>query len=88
MERTWLCRKERADASILITSPCARDVEAVERLHRRGGLALGGAEGGEVVMADQRLRRVVHGLGVERMQHVPDAVALERERARARSTMR
>ena len=35
-------------------------------------------------MADKRLRRVMHGGGVERMQHMPGAIAVERERAAAR----
>ena len=39
-------------------------------------------------MADQALRRIVHGLGVEGAEHAPGAVALERERAALRSMMR
>ena len=42
-------------------------------------LALGGAEGGEVVLADQPLRGRVHRLGVERPRHPPGAAALERQ---------
>ena len=61
IERTWLCRNERALARTTTSSPSRDDVEAVERLHRRLRLALGGAEGGEVVLADERLRRRVHG---------------------------
>ena len=57
-----------------ISSPSRVDVQPVERLDRRLGLAFGGAEGGEVVLADQRLRGRVHGVGVERLRDVPDAV--------------
>ena len=78
MERTWLCRKERAEASTLMISPWREAVERVERLYRQLRLAFGGAEGGEVVMADEDLRRLVHGLGVERAEHAPGALAFER----------
>ena len=57
----------------------ARDVELVERLDRRFRLAFGGAEGGEIVLADQALRGRVHGRGIERPRHAPGAAALERE---------
>ena len=57
----------------------ARHVEPVERLHRRFGLAFGGAEGREVVLADQPLRRRVHGVDIERARHPPGAVAIERK---------
>jgi hypothetical protein len=43
----------------------AADVEAVERLDRALRLALGGAEGREVVAADQALRGFVHCIGIE-----------------------
>ena len=32
-------------------------------------------------MADEDLRRLVHGLGIERAEHAPGAHAFERERA-------
>src|SRR6185437_13345608 len=57
----------------------AQNGEAIERLHRRLGLAFGGTEGGEIVPADQALRRLVHGGGIERARHAPDAVGLERQ---------
>jgi hypothetical protein len=43
----------------------SRHIEPVERLDRRLRLALGRAEGCEIVMADQHLRGLVHGLCVE-----------------------
>ena len=57
----------------------ARNIETIERLHRRFGLALGGAEGREVVAADKPLRRDVHGLRIERARHAPGAIVLKRE---------
>ena len=53
------------------------DGEGVERLFRRLGLAFGGAEGGEVVMADKHLRRLVHSLRVEGTEHAPGALTLQ-----------
>ncbi len=58
----------------------AADVEPVERLDRRLRLALGGAEGREVVVADQGLRRGLHRLGVEGVDDMPDPAALEHRR--------
>ena len=57
----------------------ARHVEPIERLHRRLRLAFGDAEGREIVLADQPLRRRVHRLGIERARHAPGARALQRE---------
>ena len=65
----------------------ARDVEQVEGFHRRFGLAFGGAEGGEVVPADQLLRGGVHRVGIERTRHAPGAV-LSSARSARRLTMR
>ena len=70
------------------SSPCALDVEPVERLHRRIGLAFGGAEGGEVVLADQPLRGGVHRRGIERARHAPGAAARRASRSARRLTMR
>ena len=56
-----------------------RNVEPVERLHRRLGLALGRAERGEVVLAGEPLRRHVHGRDVERTRHPPGAQPVKRE---------
>ena len=61
------------------SSPSRDDVELVERLHRRLGLTFGVAEGREVVLADQPLRRLVHGVAVERPRHAPDLADVERE---------
>src|SRR5258707_277093 len=55
------------------------DVEAVERLDRRFGLALGGTEGGEVVPSDKALRRPMHRRRIERARDAPGALAVERE---------
>jgi hypothetical protein len=41
------------------------------------------AEGGEVVPPDERLRRALHRLGIERAGDVPRAAALERQRRAA-----
>ena len=78
--RTHLMLQERArrgrDAHFIAV---ARDIEPVERLYRRFGLALGRAKGREVVLADQPLRRRVHGCAVERPRHAPGAVLLQRQ---------
>jgi hypothetical protein len=78
--RAHLGVQERArggfDAQLLID---AHQVEAVERLDRRLGLALGVAEGGEVVPADQALGGGVHRRMVERARHAPGAGARDRE---------
>src|SRR5690606_36109222 len=55
----------------------ARDVEPVERLDRRLGLAFGGAEGGEVVLAENELSGFVHRGSVEVHGNVPDAAPVE-----------
>ena len=41
-----------------------RDIQSVERFDRAIGLATRGAKRGEIMMADQRLRRIVHGTGI------------------------
>ena len=64
---------------MLTASPSLRDVELVERLHRRFGLAFGVAECGEVVLADQPLRGLMHRVGVERPRQPPDLADVERE---------
>ncbi len=58
------------------------DIEPVECAQRAVGLALHGAEGREVVLADQRLRGLVHGGGVELFRDAPDKPFLERQQAR------
>ena len=65
-----------------IESAWRETVEPVEGLDRRLRLALGGAEGREVVLAEGELCGGMHGIGIERHRDVPDAVILER-RARA-----
>ncbi len=50
----------------------APDPHLVQRLHRRLGLALQVAEGGEIVVADQDLRGLVHRLGVQGLSEMPD----------------
>jgi hypothetical protein len=62
----------------------ARHIEPIERAQRRVRLALGSAEGREVVTPDERLRRLVHGSGIERDGQPPHAVALQRRRSAAR----
>src|SRR5580698_6369761 len=57
----------------------AGDVQLVERLHRRFGLTFGGAEGGEIVPADEPLRPRMHRYAVERPRHAPYAILLKRE---------
>ena len=71
-ERTRRC----GDADLLTG---ARDIEAIERLDRRLGLALGGAKRREIVTADQPLRGRMHRFGVERARHVPRAILIERQ---------
>ena len=41
------------------------DIQPVQRLDRRLGLAFGGAEGGEIMLAHQRLRRMMHRFGIQ-----------------------
>ena len=48
-------------------------VETLQRAHRRIRLAFRGAKGREVVTANERLRRFMHGLRVERPLDVPGA---------------
>ena len=59
----------------------ATDAQAIERLDRRLCLALGGAKGCEVVVADQISRPLMHGVGIESDLHRPDVTAIERRRA-------
>ena len=59
------------------------DIQPVEGLHRRLGLAFGGAEGGEIVLADQELRRRMHGLGIQLGRDMPDLAGFQRRRAAA-----
>jgi hypothetical protein len=61
----------------------AGDGGVIQRLHRRLGLTLEVAEGGEVVMADQHLGGGVHGLDIQRLFHMPDQAAVQRRRGRA-----
>ena len=56
------------------------DVQPVERLHRAVRLALGRAEGGEVVAPDEMLRALAHRLDVEGQGDVPYAPRVERRR--------
>ena len=58
----------------------ARYPDIRERLDRRFRLAFRGAEAGEVVMADQRQRRLVHRTGVERPADLPRLAGVEGER--------
>jgi hypothetical protein len=60
------------------------DIETVDRLHRAGCLALGGAEGGEIVPANEELRGFMHGGGIETVLDVPGPVGIERQRRAAR----
>ncbi len=46
-----------------------RDLDAPQRLHRRVRLALRRAEGSEVVLAEEMLGGLAHGVGVERAKH-------------------
>ena len=64
---------------MLTASPSLIDVELVERLLRRFGLAFGVAKRGEIVLADQSLRGVMHRVGVERPRQPPDLADVERE---------
>ena len=58
-------------------------VEPVQRLQRAFRLAVGGAEGGEVMPSDQQLCRLVHGFGVERHRDPPRPPRLQRQRCPA-----
>jgi hypothetical protein len=54
-------------------------VELIECLDRRFGLTLGVAKRGEIVFADETLRRQVHARAVKRLGDAPGAAALEGE---------
>ena len=56
------------------------DVEPVERLHRTVRLALGRAEGREIVVADEHRRAFPHRLHVERDRDVPNPPGVDRGR--------
>src|SRR5690606_26322736 len=56
------------------------DGEPVEGLHRRSRLAFRGAEGGEIVVTHQDLRRLMHDAGIERVDYMPSPVAVEGKR--------
>jgi hypothetical protein len=62
----------------------ARHIQPIERTQRRIGLALGGAEGREIMAADERLRRRVHERRVKVSGQPPHPVTLERRRRSAR----
>ncbi len=64
----------RGDADVIAV---ARHIERIERLHRRLGLAIGGAERGEIVLADEVLRGVVHRVGIERTRDAPGTADLD-----------
>ena len=55
------------------------DVELVERLLRRFGLALGIAKRREIMLAEQALRRGVHRIRIELARHPPASPDVERE---------
>ena len=61
----------------------ASDGKTVQGLHRRGRLTFGGTECGEIAMADENLRRLVHGFGVEPVDDVPGALPIQHRRAAA-----
>ena len=58
----------------------AAHIETLERANGRPRLAFAGAIGREVEFPDEPLRRVMHGLGVERSFDVPDASPSQRRR--------
>ena len=61
----------------------ARHIQFGQRLDRRFRLATGGAEGCEIVAADEMLRGFVHGVCIERDRQPPDPVVAERGRRTA-----
>src|SRR5476651_982526 len=79
-DRAHLMMKERArlcnDADFVAA---ARHIKPVKRFHRRLSLAFGRAEGREIMIANQPLRRRVHGRGIEWARRTPRAIAIERE---------
>lgn len=56
----------------------AGDVQHVEGFPRRFALAMGGAEGGEVVVANEALGREMHEGCIQRLRHVPHPLGVER----------
>src|SRR3546814_18543708 len=61
----------------------AADRQPVERLHRALRLAMRRSEGGEIMEADQLLRRGVHRIGVERPSDLPRQSLVPRTRRAA-----
>ena len=59
------------------------DVEAIQSFDWRLGLAFRGAEGGEVVLAHQGLRRVMHRFSVQPGADMPDLAIIKGWRAAA-----
>src|SRR5206468_11700620 len=54
-------------------------VELIERLHRRFRLTFDIAEGGEIMPADETLRRRLHGRDIEPLGDAPGKAAFEGE---------
>ena len=65
-----------------LISPAA-DIQPVQGFDRRLGLAFGGAEGGEIMLAHQDLRGSMHRLGIQFGRDVPDLSGLQRWRTAA-----
>ena len=78
-DRIWLCRKDWAVGGNLHPVAIARYIETIERADRVLGLAVNRAKGGEVVPADQSLRRFMHGVGIERFGDPERPVSFQRQ---------
>ena len=63
--------------------PFPADAEGLQRLFRALRLTAGVAEGGEVVVADEDLAGLVHGLHIQRLLHVPGQPLFEGQRRQA-----
>src|SRR5262249_28961058 len=73
--------EERARAGLQVNLLSqSRDLEAVERLHRRFRLAERIAKAGEIVLADEDTRAFLHRLDIEAAPDMPDTAALQRRR--------
>ena len=72
------CRNALARTTKSMRSPLRSIVERVQRAHRRLRLALGGAERGEVVLADEQRGRLAHRSHVERQVEPADVARRER----------
>tara|TARA_B100001123_G_scaffold360870_1_gene417129 strand:- start:80 stop:271 length:192 start_codon:yes stop_codon:yes gene_type:complete len=62
-------QKRSRDGGDMDFLSCPANIKAIQCFLSGGSLALGGAKTGEIVMADQSLGRLVHGVGIQVFSH-------------------